>query len=56
MATVHVMMNEWGLPIVYMESILYDILYEMNNKGYELPKVAVAGGFAMEDQIFKGLS
>ncbi|NLM43924.1 MAG: FMN-binding glutamate synthase family protein [Clostridiales bacterium] len=50
------MMNEWGLPIVYMESILYDILYEMNNKGYELPKVAVAGGFAMEDQIFKGLS
>lgn len=50
------MMNEWGLPTVYMESILYDILYEMKIKGYTLPKVAVAGGFAMEDQIFKGLS
>lgn len=50
------MMNEWGLPPVYMESILYDILNEMKNKGYALPKVAAAGGFAMEDQIFKGLS
>ncbi len=50
------MMNEWGLPPVYMESILYDILNEMKDKGYTLPKVAAAGGFAMEDQIFKGLS
>jgi len=50
------MMNEWGLPSVYMESILYDILNEMKNKGYALPKVAATGGFAMEDQIFKGLS
>jgi hypothetical protein len=50
------MMNEWGLPTVYMESILYDILHEMKVKGYTLPKIAVAGGFAMEDQIFKGLS
>lgn len=50
------MMNEWGLPVVYMESILYEILNEMKNKGYELPKVAAAGGFAMEDQIFKGLA
>ncbi|MDD4833263.1 MAG: glutamate synthase-related protein [Lutispora sp.] len=50
------MMNEWSLPPVYMESILYDILNEMKVKGYALPKVAAAGGFAMEDQIFKGLS
>ena len=50
------MMNEWGLPTVYMESVLYELLKEMEAKGYSLPKVAVAGGFAMEDQIFKGLS
>lgn len=50
------MMNEWGLPTVYMESILYDILNEMKTKGYSLPKIAVGGGFAMEDSIFKGLS
>lgn len=50
------MMNEWSWPTVYMESILYDILNEMKAKGYTLPKVAVAGGFVMEDSIFKGLS
>lgn len=50
------MMNEWGLPIVYMESILYEILQQMEKKNFILPKVAVGGGFAMEDQIFKGLS
>ena len=50
------MMNEWGLPTVYMESVLYELLKEMEKKGYSLPKVAVAGGIAMEDQIFKVLS
>ena len=50
------MMNEWSWPTVYMESILYDILDEMKAKGYALPKIAAAGGFCMEDQIFKGLS
>ncbi|MCK9216938.1 MAG: glutamate synthase-related protein, partial [Firmicutes bacterium] len=50
------MMNEWSWPTVYMESILYDILNEMKSKGYFLPKIAVAGGFVMEDSIFKGLS
>lgn len=50
------MMNEWSWPTVYMESILYDILNEMKAKGYSLPKIAVAGGFTMEDSIFKGLS
>lgn len=50
------MMNEWSWPTVYMESMLYDILSEMKAKGYFLPKVAVAGGFVMEDSIFKGLS
>jgi hypothetical protein len=50
------MMNEWGIPTVYMESILYNILKRMKEKNYPLPQVAVAGGFAMEDQVFKGLA
>ncbi|CCQ96537.1 conserved hypothetical protein [[Clostridium] ultunense Esp] len=50
------MMNEWGFPTVYMESIIYELLKEMERKNYFLPKVAVAGGFTMEDHIFKGLS
>lgn len=50
------MMNEWGMPTIVMESILFNMLKEMKEKGYELPEVAVAGGIAMEDQVFKVLA
>ena len=50
------MLNEWGIPTVYLESILYNILKKMDEKGYKLPQIAIAGGFAMEDQIYKGLA
>ncbi|HWQ30300.1 MAG TPA: glutamate synthase-related protein [Negativicutes bacterium] len=50
------MMNEWGIPTVSLESNLYKILKKMSEKNYRLPHVAVAGGFAMEDQVFKGLA
>ena len=50
------MMNEWGIPAVYQESILYDILKKMESRHYRLPAVAIAGGFAMEDHVFKGLA
>lgn len=50
------MMNEWGIPTVNMESLLYNILKKMKEKNYSLPQIAVAGGFATEDQVFKGLA
>ena len=50
------MMNEWGMPTVYMEGALVEILQAMKEKGYALPQVAVAGGFVMEDQVYKGLA
>ena len=50
------MMNEWGMPTVNLESMLYIILKRMDEKGYFLPQVAITGGFALEDQIFKGLA
>ncbi|HZK09607.1 MAG TPA: glutamate synthase-related protein [Clostridia bacterium] len=50
------MMNEWGMPTVYMESVLYKMLKAMKEKGYALPQIAVAGGFVMEDQVYKGLA
>ena len=49
-------MNEWGMPTVYLESMLYDILKRMDKKGYFLPQVAITGGFTLEDHIFKGLA
>lgn len=50
------MMNEWGIPTVYMESILYDIFNKFKEKNYPLPQVAIAGGFTMEDHVYKGLA
>lgn len=50
------MMNEWGIPTVYLESMIYKILSKMKEKKYPLPQVAIAGGFAMEDQVYKGLA
>lgn len=50
------MMNEWGIPTVNLESILYSILTKLEEKGYPLPQITAAGGFAMEDQVFKGLA
>lgn len=50
------MMNEWGIPTVYLESILYNVLKKMEFKNYPLPQIAITGGFATEDQIYKGLA
>ncbi len=50
------MMNEWGIPTVYLESLVYKILKNMDSQNYDLPQVAIAGGFTMEDHVFKGLS
>jgi hypothetical protein len=50
------MMNEWGMPTVYLESMLHDIFKRLECKNYKLPQIAIAGGFATEDQIYKGLS
>ena len=50
------MMNEWGIPTVYMESMLYNILDKFKEKNYPLPQIAIAGGFTMEDHVYKGLA
>ena len=50
------MMNEWGVPPVYLHSLLYQYARRLAAKGAHLPALAVAGGFAFEDQIFKGLA
>jgi glutamate synthase domain-containing protein 2 len=50
------MMNEWGVPTVYIESMLYNYLSRLDKKGKFIPSCAIAGGIALEDQIFKGLA
>lgn len=50
------MMNEWGVPPVELHSLLYRFALLLAEKGMDVPPLAVAGGFTLEDQIFKGLA
>ncbi|WP_307401507.1 FMN-binding glutamate synthase family protein [Desulfofundulus luciae] len=50
------MMNEWGIPTIWLESLLYRYLDSLADKGAYLPAVAMAGGFSLEDHVFKGLA
>lgn len=50
------MMNEWGVPTVYLESLLYQYLERLRAKGRFIPSVAIAGGFSLEDHVFKALA
>lgn len=50
------MMNEWGIPSVELHSLLYDYCCRLAQKGEYIPDIALAGGFTMEDQIFKGIA
>jgi glutamate synthase domain-containing protein 2 len=50
------MMNEWGIPPVHLHSLLHQYAKRIADKEGYLPVLALAGGFAFEDQIFKGLA
>ncbi len=50
------MMNEWGVPEVELHSLLYTYVDKLAKKGFYVPDIAIAGGFAFEDQMFKGLA
>lgn len=50
------MMNEWGIPTIWQEVLLYKYLMKIAASGAYIPPVAVAGGFTLEDHVFKGLA
>jgi glutamate synthase domain-containing protein 2 len=50
------MMNEWGMPTVTLEVVVHRILGKFAKARKPLPPIAMAGGFATEDQVFKGLA
>ncbi len=50
------MMNEWGVPPVELHSLMYQYARQLADKDEHVPALAVAGGFVLEDQIFKGLA
>ena len=50
------MMNEWGIPVVEIHSLVYQYYQKLAAKKCFLPDLAFAGGFTFEDQMFKGLA
>ncbi len=50
------MMNEWGVPTVYLQALLVKYLDKLAARGAYIPPVAIAGGFTLEDHMFKGLA
>lgn len=50
------MMNEWGMPPVYLHSLSYQYAKRLHESGKRLPALAFNGGFTFEDQIAKGLA
>ncbi|MBN1938550.1 MAG: FMN-binding glutamate synthase family protein [Candidatus Aminicenantes bacterium] len=50
------MMNEWGLPTVTLEAVVMKIARRLETAGRLVPRIAMAGGFATEDQVYKGLA
>jgi glutamate synthase domain-containing protein 2 len=50
------MMNEWGVPTVYLECLLYEYLNHLKQQGKFVPDCAIAGGLSLEDHVFKGLA
>ncbi len=50
------MMNEWGVPTVYIQALMVKYLDKLAAKGAYVPPVAIAGGFTLEDHLFKGFA
>ena len=50
------MMNEWGIPSIYLHSLAYRFCQKLARRGIRVPDIAVAGGFSTEDGVFKALA
>jgi glutamate synthase domain-containing protein 2 len=50
------MMNEWGVPSIYLHSLAYRYCKQLEERGIRPPDIAFAGGFSTEDGVFKALA
>ncbi len=47
------MMQEWGVPTFYLQALTYEFCEKLAKKKMRIPDIAIAGGFSLEDHIFK---
>jgi len=50
------MMNEWGIPTIYLQALTYEFCEKLTEKKIRVPDIAIAGGFSTEDGVFKALA
>lgn len=50
------MMEEWGMPSLYLHAAAYDFCSRLAERGERVPDIAFAGGFSSEDGVFKALA
>ena len=50
------MMQSWGVPSINLHSKAYEYASILAAKGLKVVDMSFAGGFALEDSIFKGLA
>jgi len=50
------MMEEWGIPTFYLQSMAYECAKRLATRGEWTPDLAMGGGFSTEDHIFKVLA
>ncbi len=50
------MMNEWGIPTIYLQALAYEMAMKLENQGRFVPDLAIAGGFSLEDHVFKAIA
>ncbi len=50
------MMEEWGMPAIYLHSAAVEFADKLTNRGERVPDLALAGGFSAEDHIFKSIA
>lgn len=50
------MMNEWSHPTINLIKIVNTLIEELREENLWIPEIAIAGGIAMEDTMFKALA
>jgi len=50
------MMNEWGVPTVYIAAMTYEYCDRLAKRGEYVPDIILAGGLSAEDHIYKSFA
>jgi glutamate synthase domain-containing protein 2 len=50
------MMQEWGIPSFHLHALTYEFCERLAKKKMRVPDIALAGGFSLEDHVFKAIA